>query len=150
MKSGSVLKGEVLTWDGEILEIKGDFGTLELKKALLAQSTLDMLASQSDDSSVLRAKITELEKTVESLLRDNQALRAQLQQSAASAPATSARQTALPSTPGAATPTAPSSSGGFWISSTGKRHNPSCRYFKTSNGSLGSAGQGTACKICGG
>ena len=38
----------------------------------------------------------------------------------------------------------------YWISRTGKRHNSSCRYFKTSKGRIGNKDTGVACKICGG
>jgi regulator of replication initiation timing len=40
---------------------------------------------------------------------------------------------------------------GFWLtSSSKKRHNSSCRYYKTSNGSECGANDGTPCKLCGG
>lgn len=38
----------------------------------------------------------------------------------------------------------------YWISSTGKRHNSSCRYFKNCKGRLGDKDTGIACRICGG
>jgi hypothetical protein len=38
----------------------------------------------------------------------------------------------------------------FWVSTTGKRHNSSCRYYKTSKGSIGTKNSGVPCKICGG
>lgn len=39
----------------------------------------------------------------------------------------------------------------YWMtSSSGKRHNSKCRYFKTSGGRLCGANDGVACKICGG
>lgn len=40
--------------------------------------------------------------------------------------------------------------GSHWLSSTGKRHNSSCRYFKSSKGRPCGPGEGVACKICGG
>ena len=40
---------------------------------------------------------------------------------------------------------------GFWLtSSSKKRHNSSCRYYKTSNGSECGQNDGTPCKSCGG
>ena len=40
---------------------------------------------------------------------------------------------------------------GFWLtSSSKKRHNSSCRYYKTSNGSVCGAKDGIPCKVCGG
>ena len=40
---------------------------------------------------------------------------------------------------------------GFWLtSSSKKRHNSSCRYYKTSNGNECGQNDGTPCKSCGG
>lgn len=40
--------------------------------------------------------------------------------------------------------------GGWWLSSTGKRHNSKCRYYKTGKGRPCEKADGTACKKCGG
>jgi endonuclease G len=40
--------------------------------------------------------------------------------------------------------------GKYWISSTNKRHNSSCRYYQKSKGQSGGESEGVACKICGG
>ena len=40
--------------------------------------------------------------------------------------------------------------GEFWLSKSGKRHNPDCRYFKKSQGNICTKDEGTACGICGG
>lgn len=40
--------------------------------------------------------------------------------------------------------------GKYWISSTGKTHNSSCRYYKTCKGRASDTGTGNDCKICGG
>ena len=40
--------------------------------------------------------------------------------------------------------------GKYWISSTNKRHNSSCRYYQKSKGRLGSKDEGVACKVCDG
>ncbi len=37
-----------------------------------------------------------------------------------------------------------------WLSGSGRRHNSSCRYFKTGNGRLCTEKEGTPCKVCGG
>ncbi len=37
-----------------------------------------------------------------------------------------------------------------WLSGSGKRHNSSCRYFKTGNGHLCTEKEGAPCKVCGG
>lgn len=43
-----------------------------------------------------------------------------------------------------------SEGGEYWLSSTGKRHNSSCRYYKSSKGRPCGAKDGVACKTCGG
>ena len=40
--------------------------------------------------------------------------------------------------------------GKYWISSTNKRHNSTCRYYQKSKGRLGGKNEGVACKVCGG
>lgn len=40
--------------------------------------------------------------------------------------------------------------GGWWLSSSGKRHNSKCRYYKTGRGRPCNKEEGTACKKCGG
>ncbi len=38
----------------------------------------------------------------------------------------------------------------YWISSTGKTHNSSCRYYNNCKGYWSDTGSGNNCKICGG
>lgn len=45
---------------------------------------------------------------------------------------------------------ADNSSGDYWISSTGKTHRESCRYYGKGNGRYVKKGSGNNCKICGG
>ena len=40
--------------------------------------------------------------------------------------------------------------GKYWITSTNRRHNSSCRYYKNSRGEMGGKKDGIACKVCGG
>ena len=40
--------------------------------------------------------------------------------------------------------------GEYWVSSTNKRHNSTCRYYQKSKGRLGGKNEGVACKVCGG
>ena len=152
LKSGSKIKGELVSWDGEQATVKADFGEVKLSKAQLSQQSLSELALLSGDASALKAKITELQSTVNSLRRDNAALREQLA-GAAVRPLTPPVAALMPagamgfaSAPAAAAP----AGGGYWISSTGKRHNANCRYYQTSKGRPGAPGEGVACKTCGG
>lgn len=147
LSGGSNITGELIKWDGQNATIKAEFGEVVLKKEQISQKSLQNLALSSGDASALKARIAELESTVESLRRDNAALRQQLQ-ATASNPVTAPRQTstAITSQPagGSATEAA------YWISSTGKRHNSGCRYYRNCQGRPGTASEGVACKICGG
>lgn len=151
LKSGSKIKGDLVSWDGERATVKADFGEVKLSKAQLSQESLAELALSSGDASALKAKITELQSMVDSLRRDNAALREQLAGAAArpvAAPASApmpTRALGLAAPAGGA-----AAAGGYWISSTGKRHNANCRYYQTSKGRPGAPGEGVACKTCGG
>ena len=144
LSGGSVINGELLSWNGKEAQVKAEFGTMTLKREQLSQKALDRLDLQSGDPQKLAAKVSELEATVASLRRDNAALRQQLAQ----APA----QPAAPASVGAASrPSAPAveNSGlSYSRSSTGKRHNSNCRYF--GSGSPCGPNDGIACKTCGG
>jgi hypothetical protein len=159
LSDGSKLNGEVISWDGNILNLKTAFGKAILKKSQIATKSLDALAATPATDGASAARIAELEATVESLRRDNAALRAQLSTAPTSAVAQPMQaKTAAPSGAGGASGaiTAPTASDGgapatgYWITGTGKRHNPNCRYFKTTKGRDGTAAEGTPCKACGG
>ena len=151
LKSGSTIKGDLISWNGEQALIKAEFGEIKLSKAQLSTQALSELALSSGDASALKAKIRELQSMVDSLRRDNTALREQLAGASARPVAAPASPSAPAGTMGFAAPTAGAAdSGGYWISSTGKRHNANCRYYQTSKGRPGSPGEGVGCKICGG
>lgn len=148
LTGGSTIKGELVKWDGQQATVQTDFGKFTLSKNQLSEATLADLAISSGDNSALKAKISELQSVIESLRRDNTALRDAL----AGTPTRFAAP--VPFSSGAAgislAPTGDPSAVGYWISSTGKRHNSNCRYFQTSKGRPGGATEGVACKICGG
>ena len=146
LSGGSVINGELISWNGKEAQVKAEFGTTTLKREQLSQKALDRLDLQSGDPQKLAAKITELEATVASLRRDNAALRQQLSQAPAATQPTSSANT-----PGGTRPNAPSTekSGlSYSLSSTGKRHNSNCRYF--GSGKPCGSNDGVPCKICGG
>lgn len=146
LKGGSIIQGEVASWDGQKLEVKAEFGNLTFKRDQLSEKMLQKLSMASGDSKALQARIAELEATVASLRRDNAALRQQLQGSAASAPVpVSNSLSASPTTPEPRTTTSREK---HTISSTGKRHNSSCRYY--GSGRPCGPSDGVACKTCGG
>lgn len=49
-----------------------------------------------------------------------------------------------------ASPSTQNSETGYWCTKSNKRHNSSCRYYKTSDGRPCGPDDGTACKLCGG
>lgn len=99
------------------------------------------LPAQTDvgaGDAALRRKITELEVALRKLQEENALLRKQL--------AELERRNAKP----ADMPAKILPDGARWISTTGKRHNASCRYYGQGKGRGGKPGEGVACKICGG
>lgn len=119
-----------------------------LRKGLLAASvllfTVGPLPAQTNagsDDAALRRKIAELEMALRKLQEENAQLRRQL--------AEPERKTAKPAKP-AETPAKILPDGARWISTTGKSHNASCRYFGQGKGRTGKQGEGVPCKICGG
>jgi cell shape-determining protein MreC len=151
LSAGSVIKGDMISWNGQQAVVKTEFGSMTFRRDQLSQATIQKLELLSGDPQKLLARIAELEATVESLRKDNAALRQQLQsttttQSVSPAPAISREVTprANSFTSSASAPTGQS----FTISSTGKRHNSRCRYY--GSGRPCGPTDGIACKVCGG
>ena len=145
LTGGSVINGELISWNGKEAQVKAEFGTTTLKREQLSQKALDRLDLQSGDPQKLVAKVSELEATVASLRRDNAALRQQLAQAPASQPAPPASSGAASRT---SAPSTEKSGLSYSRSSTGKRHNSNCRYF--GSGNTCGPNDGIACKVCGG
>lgn len=145
LTGGSVINGELISWNGKEAQVKAEFGTMTLKREQLSQKALDRLDLQSGDPQKLVAKVSELEATVASLRRDNAALRQQLAQAPASQPANPSSSVAPSRT---SAPSTEKSGLSYSRSSTGKRHNSNCRYF--GSGSPCGPNDGVACKVCGG
>ncbi|MEK7954306.1 bZIP transcription factor [Luteolibacter soli] len=132
--------------NGEVSLIT-DYGVIRVPVAKLTEDSRKKLGISADANvAQLEKRIAELEALVERLRAENAQLR---------------RQPLPPSTPtpvqpltgggtNKVTPGQPAKAGGYWISSTGKRHNARCRYYATSKGRSGSATEGVACKVCGG
>ena len=124
-------------------------------------------ASQADEIAKLRAENQKLQVDLKTLREENQMLRKLLVQGeskaspARNAPAKPLALTAIPapvpatSTTPAPAPSPPAASASptltHWLTtSSGTRHNSSCRYYQTSTGRLCTATEGTPCKKCGG
>jgi len=91
---------------------------------------------QKPDIATLQSQVTELKGTIDSLRRDNAALRLQLEAKPQSTEKERTNKTENVSS--------------FWISDSGKRHSANCRYYKTCKGHDGAPTEGVACKLCGG
>lgn len=144
LKGGSVINGDLISWDGQEVQVKAEFGIVKFKKDAISPKTLESLELKSGDPQKLAARITELEATVESLRRDNAALRQQLAQAPAGASATPS------AAPASSTNVTATQNKGLTYSrtSSGKRHNSNCRYFDPAKPCAST--DGVACKICGG
>ena len=103
-----------------------------------------------------QSESTDPQKIIVQLKAENEALKQEIQnlrKLLATGSTTISEATTEPKT---ATRTVSSSSEtanstGFWLtSSSRKRHNSSCRYYKSSNGSECGPNDGIPCKICGG
>jgi outer membrane murein-binding lipoprotein Lpp len=163
LTGGSVIKGDLLSWNGQQAVVKAEYGSLTFKREQLSQATLQRLDLLSGDPQKLVARIAELEATVESLRKDNGALRQQLQAlkeqlqplkqrleaATRSQPAAPAITGGGASSANSFTSTTSTQTGlSYTISSTGKRHNSRCRYF--GSGRPCGPNEGIPCKICGG
>ena len=150
---GMELRGLVVATTADEVTLQNSSGIFTLKRSQLAVESKAALAKAetADDADGLRRKIAEQERTITALRAENQQLRAALAQgAAASAPGLPASAANVTAVQPAGTTTGASAKAGFWISSTGKRHNSGCRYYQTSKGRTGSSDEGIPCKICGG
>jgi hypothetical protein len=133
--------------DGHVSVIT-DYGVIRVPVAKLTDDSRKKLGISADANvAQLEKRIAELEALVERLRAEN----AQLRRQPLPTPTPTQVQ---PLTGGGGTnkvtPSQPAQAGGYWISSTGKRHNARCRFYATSKGRSGSATEGVACKVCGG
>ena len=149
LSGGSVIKGDLVSWNGQQAVVKAEFGSMTFRRDQFSPATIQRLELLSGDPQKLLARISELEAGVESLRKDNAALRQQLQTAAAahSVPPAANREVALRATSFASSVSAPIDLS-YTISSTGKRHNSRCRYY--GSGRPCGPTDGIACKICGG
>lgn len=148
LTDGSILKGEVSRSSPTDISLTTSFGVTRIPLDKIDPECRRQLGLGAD-AAALQARVAELEADLERLRAENALLRRQLTERA-SAPAAPVPQS-LGTRAVAAPPAAPAErAGGYWISSTGKRHNPRCRYYRTCNGHEGGPTDGVACKICGG
>ena len=151
LTGGSVIKGDLVSWSGQQAVVKAEVGSMTFRRDQLSQASIQRLELLSEDPQKLLERISELEATVESLRKDNAALRQQLQShttkqsaSPASAMGGGTERSANSFTSSVSAPTDLS----YTISSTGKRHNSRYRYY--GSGRPCGPTDGIPCKICGG
>ena len=107
--------------------------------------------AQQDEVARLSKEIAALKSQNEQLKSENQSLRKMLGQALGNAdkPAGESLQPDKQTTQEIKQDT--SAESGYWITtSSHKRHNKNCRYYKNSNGRFGGPNDGIACKVCGG
>lgn len=104
---------------------------------------------QTSDASGGEQKNKDLEQTIKAFQADNAALRDQLRTATTKPPSTTSTQNAV-QVPSTFSPAVQDASQGYWLSSTGKRHNKSCRYYGTGRGRPCAPNEGVPCKLCGG
>ena len=113
-----------------------------------ADISIDMQSNNNTKSTEtvvqLKQELSEVRKENEALRAENQKLRTELVKKSKSQNVESNDRTLQDASSAAI-------EGGYWIStSSKKRHNSKCRYFKTSKGRIGTKEEGVPCKICGG
>jgi hypothetical protein len=151
LSGGSVIKGDLISWNGQQAVVKAEVGSMTLKRDQLSPGTIRRLELLSGDPQKLSERIAELEATVESLRKDNAALRQQLQVATTAqplSPAPAASREVAPRANSLASSASAATNISYTISSTGKRHNSRCRYY--GSGRHCGPTDGIACKICGG
>ncbi len=144
LNDGSQIKGRVMSATASEVTMMTDFGLIRIAlEKLTPESRAKITDGTKPDVDALLKKIAELEAKNAQLQQENEALRRQ----ALAAPAPTYRPSSGAS---AVSPTTqqPASGMSYVISSTGKRHNSSCRYF--SSGRACGPNDGIPCKICGG
>lgn len=130
--------------DGSVSMVT-DYGVVRVPVEKLSEESKTKLGITGDgDVAALKRRIVELEALVERLRVEN----AELRKSSQSVPAVPA-PVIRPQTGISKSPEPPATTGGFRLSSTGKRHNPRCRYFSSAGRACGPT-DGVACKVCGG
>lgn len=142
----------------------GNRGDIRMTKRIvlsaLILSCFLSIPARADDKDT---QIAQLRAMVQQLIAENQQLRMQLANATGqnnpdrSASSSGVRRDAQPpvssvaSSSARSTRTVQTSESSYWMTtSSRKRHNSGCRYYKASNGRLCTKDEGIACKICGG
>jgi hypothetical protein len=122
------------------------------KSAFGAAAGLLMFASPSwSQTASSSPAVEELKKQVQQLREENQKLRALLGQQPVSSTTPSSQPLQQPRPSASSSPTSDQQGLTHWLtSSSNKRHNSSCRWYRNSHGRPCRPDEGIPCKICGG
>jgi hypothetical protein len=123
-----------------------------MRRTALATASLIaawVIATFAGDAPSVSDEISHLKKENAALKEENQRLRRLLAAQPESKPVRPGVGSAAPAN-GAPSVQPVAEAPAFWLSNTGKRHNPSCRYFQTAAGKPCGPNDGVPCKICGG
>lgn len=145
---GDSLSGSVSSVKDGTVSLITEYGVVRVPVEKLTEDSRKQLGITAGTSVAdLQKKVAELEGLAERLRGENTDLRRKL----AAVPATPQPLVNRPAggTTAAKTPTEPQAAK-VWISSTGKSHRNSCRYFAVGKGHYANPGSGIPCKICGG
>ena len=142
--SGDTMTGKVAGIKDDSVNLITDYGVVKIPVAKISEESRKQLKMAPEtETTSLKNRVTELEALVASLREENANLR---KTGAPGKPvaANPSKETAkTPATPGETTVLT------YKLSSSGKRHNSRCRYFKSA-GEACSATDGEPCKVCGG
>ena len=150
---GSTVKGVGAARSPNEITLQTEIGTLRIPTTKLTAESKQRLLTVQTSPVDQGATIAKLQARIAALEAENQDLRKRLVGALQTpSPSSLSLNSGLtPSPPSTVARTTPSDASGgltYTISSTGKRHNSRCRYYKV--GTQCGPNQGVACKICGG
>lgn len=144
LTSGETMTGKVGGIKEGSVSLVTDYGVVRIPVEKISEESRKKLNVQPEsEDSKLKARVTELEALVATLREENAILR---KKGATGTPGTPA---AKPETAKTSTADAGVTAVTYQLSSSGKRHNSRCRYFKSSGEPCGPH-DGEPCKVCGG
>lgn len=125
-----------------------------LSYLLFSSCAFSQDSSEKDHQQQQQTEIEQLKSEISNLNTDLNNLKSEVEQlnKLLAAPPFASFNNTLPNDTSSTsqTPSTQSNETGYWCTKSNKRHNSSCRYYKTSGGRPCGPNDGTACKLCGG
>ena len=142
--SGDTMTGKVAGIKDDFVNLITDYGVVKIPVAKISEESRKQLkVAPETETTTLRNRVTELEALVATLREENANFRKSGAGGKPPAKSPSKETAKTLATPGETTVLT------YKLSSSGKRHNSRCRYFKSA-GEACSAADGEPCKVCGG